>query len=101
MSRTAKNFILQGIQDWGQSDAQRIAAVQAVLDDAGFKATATCGPVFGRIWPTPCIGPDAEKATAWLKLLTSTMARGKFEIEEQHVANAIAAASQSQATGAA
>ena len=100
MSRTAETFILQGIQDWGQSDAERVAAVQAVLNDAGFKATATCGPVFGGIWPTACTGPDAEKATAWLKLLTSTMARGKFEIEMQHVANAIAAA-QSQHTGAA
>ena len=81
----AQKFVLMAIQEWGQSEAERIAAVQAILDAAGFDATATCGPVFGGIWPTECIGPMGSEATIWLKKLTDTLPRGKFEREEQHI----------------
>ena len=86
-----KDFVLLAIQDWGQPEIQRMAAVQAVLTAAGFKAQATCGPVFGSIWPKPCAGPQATVATEWLKDLTATMPRGRFETEVEHVEAAIAA----------
>jgi hypothetical protein len=86
----ATKFILQAIQDWGQSEAAGIAATQAVLDAAGFNAKATCRPVFGAIWPKPCVGKDGSSATEWLKQLTETMPRGKFENESSHVEKAIA-----------
>lgn len=89
MSRIPETFILRAIQEWGQSDDDRRRAVQGVLDAAGFNATATCGPVFGRIWPKLCDGPDGELASAWLKELTDTMPRGRFEDEAAHVAAAI------------
>jgi hypothetical protein len=85
----AHRFILRAVQDWGQPEAQRIAAVQSVLTAAGFAATATCSPVFGAIWPKPCDGPDSQAASAWLKNLCETMPRGKFEREVEHVAAAI------------
>jgi hypothetical protein len=88
--KVAELFVLRAIQDWGQSEADRIAAVQAVLDAAGFKAAATSGPVFGRIWPSPCTGEDGEAASAWLQHLTTSMRRSKFEHEAEHVKNAIA-----------
>lgn len=88
----AKRFVLRAIQDWGQSDADRIGAVQAVLDAAGIRATATCGPVFGGIWPKSCNGPEAQRATAWLKSLTESMKRGEFNREAQHVDDMIEAA---------
>ena len=82
----AERFVLQAIQEWGQSKAERIAAVQAVLDAAGFKADAQGWPVFGGIWNKPCTGPDGEAASAWLKNLTDTMQRGDFNDEVRHVA---------------
>ena len=36
-------------------------------------------------------GPQATVATEWLKDLTATMPRGKFETEVEHVEAAIAA----------
>lgn len=87
--RAASTFILRAIQDWGQSETEGIAAVQAVLDAAGFKATATCRPVFGGIWPKGCTGQDGGSATAWLKNLTDTMNRGRFEDERDHVSSEI------------
>lgn len=92
MCAVATTFVLRAIQDWGQSEAERIAATQAVLDAAGFKATAACGPVFGGIWPKPCTGPDAERAMEWLQKLTDQMPRGRFQDEEAHVAERIKAA---------
>ena len=48
--KVATKFVIHAIQEWGDRDEKRIAAVQAVLDQAGFKATATCWPVFvGRL----------------------------------------------------
>lgn len=87
----ATRFILHGIQEWGQSEADRVRATQALVDAAGFKATATCGPVFGGIWPKPCEGPEGHAASLWLLDLTKTMPRGKFEDEQKHVEEAIKA----------
>lgn len=91
MSDIADRFVLKAIQEWGQPTAERIAAVQAVLTAAKFSATATCYPVFGGIWPKPCDGPDGEAATQWLRHLTNSMPRGRFENETAHVAAEIAA----------
>ncbi len=86
----AKSFVLSAIQEWGHSEDKRIAAVQALLNEAGFVATATCFPVFGGIWPQPCSGPDADEASAWLQQLVDTMTRGKFEREVEHVEHMLA-----------
>lgn len=91
LERVAALFMLHAIQEWGQSETERIQAVQAALDAAGFDARATCGPVFGRIWPKGCEGKDAELATLWLLALTDTMQRGEFNAEKRHVLNAIKA----------
>lgn len=90
----ANEFLSMAIQDWGQPEEQRIAAVQALLDAAGFDAKAECSPVFGGIWPKQCSGPHRELATAWLNELTDTMPRGKFEIELAHIEKFIAARAQ-------
>ena len=87
----ASEFVTWAICDWGQTEDARIAAVQDALDCAGFNATATCGPVFGGIWPRSCDGPDGEIAATWLKKLTDTMQRGKFEREVEHVEQMITA----------
>lgn len=89
--RVAEGFVMRAVQDWGQSVEQRVAAVQSVLDAAGFDAKATCVPVFGALWPQPCDGREAAEATAWLNTLTETMPRGRFESEAAHVAAAIEA----------
>lgn len=81
----ASTFVLRAIQEWGQPHEHRVAAVQGVLDAAGFDAKATTFPVFGGIWNEPCAGPEGEEATAWLKSLTETMPRGRFQDEEAHV----------------
>jgi hypothetical protein len=87
----AKNFILWAVQDWGQPEAERIEAVQRVLNFANFDAKATCAPTFGAIWPKECEGPDGAEATQWLHDLTGTMQRGKLETEVAHVEVAIRA----------
>jgi len=84
-------FMLLAVQDWGQSEESGIAAVQAVLDAAGFKATATCRPVFGSIWPKSADGQEGDAATRWLRTLTSTMKRGNFESAAEHIRAAIIA----------
>lgn len=85
----ASTFVVTAICDFGDTDEKKIAAVQAVLDAAGFDARATCWPVFGGIWRAPCTGPDSADATRWLAHLTDTMVRGKAEIEIKHVRDAI------------
>lgn len=90
IDHVALMFMLHAVQEWGDPLAERLAAVQAVLDATGFKARATCYPIFGGIWRTPCQGPDAEAATQWLKDLTDTLPRGEFNTEARHVAAAIA-----------
>ena len=81
----AARFMLRAIQEWGQSEEDRVAAVQALLDAADFKATATGWPIFGGIWKSACTGPDGDAATAWLKLVTDTMKRGEFNSEVRHI----------------
>lgn len=81
----AVNFIFLAIQEHGQPESDRILAVQEVLNAAGFDATATCWPVFGRMWPKPCVGRDSEAASDWLKVLTETMTRGDANEECAHV----------------
>lgn len=81
----ATAFVITAICDFGDPVEKKIATVQAVLDAAGFKAEATCWPVFGGIWPKPCEGKDGNVATVWLKDLTDTMVRGKVEREIEHV----------------
>ncbi len=85
----ASNFMLMAIQEWGQSDGKRIAAVQRILNAAGFDAVATCGPVFGGIWPTSCSGLEAAQASEWLNELTDSLRRGEFDDEVRQVEAAI------------
>ncbi len=88
----ADTFLFHAIQEWGQPIEARIAAVQNLLNEAGFDATATCPPVFGGIWPKPCEGDDAETASAWLKNLTETMVRGRYQDEVAHIESELAKA---------
>jgi hypothetical protein len=86
----ASHFVTHAIQEWGQPDILRIAAVQDVLNLSRFDATATCWPSLWRdLWPKACMGKDADEASTWLRTLTETMPRGQFEIESDHVKNAI------------
>lgn len=87
----ANVFMLQGIQEWGQTDEARIKAVQDLLDASGFDAIATCSPVFGGIWPKPCIGSDGVAASEWLRLLTKNLKRGEYNSEVRQIEEAIAA----------
>lgn len=89
--RVANRFMMKAVQEWGDPEAERIKAVQDLLDAAGFKATATCWPVFGGIWPKKCEGDDGYEATEWLQNLTKTMPRGKYEREIEHIKDALAA----------
>ena len=84
----ARKFVSEAVIGYG-SEAAQVQAVQAVLDAAGFDATATCAPVFGAIWPRPCAGTEADAASAWLDQITSTMDRGDFHNEVIHVADCI------------
>lgn len=91
LDRIASRFVTSAICEWGQQGKERIDAVQQVLDAALFDAEAICWPIFGGIWPKQCEGPDAKAASEWLKDLTATMRRGKFEWERDHVIKAIQA----------
>jgi hypothetical protein len=90
MTRHAELFMLHAIQEWGQSESERLTAVQGVLNAAGLDATATCWPVFGHIWKSPCTGPDGEVATAWLQNLTDNLQQGEFYSEVAQIEQAIA-----------
>ena len=93
MSDPATRFMLQGVQEWGQSEDDRVKATQDLLDAAGFNAKALIGPILGGIWKEPCCeGPDEERATAWLRNLTDTMPRGRFQDEVAHIEKCIAQA---------
>lgn len=98
-NRVANNFMLDAIQEWGQPEEKRIAAVQAVVDAAGFNARATCFPVFGGIWPRGCEGPDGEAATQWLKNLTTKLKRGEYNSEVRQIVEAIDARTRSECQG--
>jgi hypothetical protein len=78
------------VQDWPHhKPAAKLAAVQMVLDMAGFKAVATCWPAFGGMWPKTCDGPDGVEATAWLQELTNTLPRGEATLEIRHIRRAL------------
>lgn len=88
--RAANIFMLQAIQEWGQSESERLSAVQGLLNAVGFDAVATCWPVFGGIWQKPCTGKDGEEATAWLKALTDNLKRGAYNSEVSQINEAVA-----------
>ncbi len=67
----------------------KVAAVQRLLDTAGFDARATCWPVFGGIWPQACTGPEGDEATAWLQELTNNLQRGDSNDEEKQIIAAV------------
>ena len=94
-NRTATKFMLRAIQEWGQPESERIAAVQDLLREARFDATSTCFPVFGGIWKSACAGPDGEAATVWLQNLTDNLRRGEFNSEVRQIELAIADRAQS------
>lgn len=85
MTSPGSTFVSRAVCEFFDPDEVKIAAVQEVLDAAGFEATATCWPVFGGIWTEPCTGKDGEEATAWLQELTDTMVRGDANEEIAHV----------------
>lgn len=86
--------MLQAIQEWGQSEEERIKAVQDFIDEAGFDAKAQGWPVFGGIWSKPCIGKDGEAATEWLKSVTDNLKRGEYNSEVRQLEEAIATRKQ-------
>lgn len=98
-SEIATKFVLLAIQEWGQSEVDGRKAVQDVLDAAGFKAVAASRPVFGGIWPKPATGEDSPAATAWLRKLTDTMPRGRFQDEVKHVEDSIASTTAQPGAG--
>lgn len=81
IERAASGFLVTAICEFGDPAEVRIAAVQTFLDVAGFDARATCYPVFGAIWRTPCEGPDADAATDWLESVTENLRRGEANDE--------------------
>lgn len=82
-------FMLEAIQEWGQPEDTRIAAVQNVLDVCGFEATAKGWPVLGMIWSAPCEGKDGDDATEFLSRLTKRLKRGEMQSECRQVEQAI------------
>lgn len=90
MTNAANLFMMKAVCEFGDPDKDKIEAVQAVLDAAGFDARATCWPVFGGIWPKPCEGPEGAEATAWLQALTDGLQRGEYNSEVRQVEAAIA-----------
>lgn len=90
----AEDFLLHAIAEWEQPEEQRIKAVQSLLDAAGFDAQATCWPVFGGIWKTPCTGKDGKEATAWLQSLTDHLERGEYWSEVRQIRQALDARRQ-------
>lgn len=70
--RVAHNFLLQGIQHWGQTAEQREAATRAYVEAAGLKFGST-------------------EANEWLAGVLRTLPRGKFESEVEHLQAAITA----------
>lgn len=86
----ANIFLARAIQDWPHHrPVQKIAAVQTVVDMAGFQAKAVSWPVFGGKLVQPCQGPEGEAATVWLNEVMRTMPRGDASEEIRHLKNAI------------
>jgi hypothetical protein len=68
----ARHFLSRGIQNWGQSAAERQAAKDSYLTAAGFTLDA-----------------DRGAAEWWLDGVLDAMPRGKFEREVDYLAAAI------------
>jgi hypothetical protein len=79
-NRISRLMMLQGIQHWGQSQAQRDEAITNYVKAAGFDPS----------------DPEADK---WLSEVILSMPRGKYEIEVDHLTAALAKAQlKSEAT---
>ena len=89
----AKDFLLMGIQEWGQSEDERARATARYLFDAGFeKITASGYPIFGGMFPQkPIEGPDGTEAFEWLNGILNNLKRGRFEDEVQQLTDALPA----------
>lgn len=80
--RAAKDFLMLGIQEWGQPDTERARATANYLTEAGFQVEASGYPIFGGMFPQqPIKGPDGEAAFKWLKDVLDKLQRGKFQTE--------------------
>ena len=85
----ATAFVLHALRESGQTDAERLHAVQSLVNAAGFDAVAGCWPTPDGAWPEPCRGLDGPAATLWLLRLTDGMPR-RFGDQRQFVAEAVA-----------
>lgn len=87
----ANIFLNRAVQNWPHHrPVQKIAAVQTVIDMAGFVAKAVSWPLFGGRMIQPCLGPEGATATNWLNEMMRTMPRGgDTSAEIRHIKNAI------------
>lgn len=86
----AENFLLQGIQDWGQSDAKRAKVTAEYLKAAGFNVEPSGFPVFGRMFPHLQIkGEHGASAQAWLTYVLENLPRGRFQNELRFLSDCI------------
>ena len=86
----ANIFLSRAVQNWPHHrPAQKIAAVQTVIDMAGFVAKAVSWPMFGGRMIQPCLGPEGATATNWLNAMMTSMPRGDANEEIRHIKNAI------------
>ncbi len=72
IERIARDFLLQGIQHWGQTDEQRNAAARAYVEAAGLR--------FGSV-----------EASNWLADVKQKLVRGEFNSEGRQLQAAIEA----------
>lgn len=90
--RIANNFMLRGVQDWGQSTQERAEATAAFLRAAGFDVEVSGYPIFGGMFPQqPIKGKDGEAAFKWLDGVLRTMKRGEYNSEIEQLNAALAA----------
>jgi hypothetical protein len=71
---TARNFLLRGIQDWGQSAEQREQATRDYVNAGRY--------VFG-----------SREGNAWLDSVLAKLRRGEFNNEVEHLVTALDARS--------
>jgi hypothetical protein len=71
-NRVANRFLLQGIQHWGQSDAEREKATRDYIEAAGLES-------------------GTEEANKWLANVLTNLRRGKFELEIEQLNTALEA----------
>ena len=80
--RIARDFMLTGIQEWGQSKGDRAKATKSYLESAGFNVEQSGYPIFGGMFPKqPITGPDGEAAHQWLHETLRGLKRGEFNSE--------------------